>query len=143
VLIIHSTVFKQIIVQEILFLRVFLPLSAISCSTYSGPCLLKRAHLQLWTGLLNRLLLGRSSSRTSGTRMPISNHRSKRSCFERFSDLRQTVDLIDIFFHSKLDFGILIVSCLGFFMRYLDSSNLANAYVSGSAPPFVYIPLCT
>ncbi|KAK0245922.1 pantothenate transporter liz1 [Armillaria nabsnona] len=31
----------------------------------------------------------------------------------------------------KLDFGILVVSCLGFFMRYLDSANLANAYVSG------------
>ncbi|THV06054.1 pantothenate transporter liz1 [Dendrothele bispora CBS 962.96] len=31
----------------------------------------------------------------------------------------------------KLDFGILIVACLGFFMRYLDSANLANAYVSG------------
>ncbi|KAK7468666.1 hypothetical protein VKT23_003170 [Stygiomarasmius scandens] len=31
----------------------------------------------------------------------------------------------------KLDFGILVISCLGFFMRYLDSANLANAYVSG------------
>ncbi|KAK0233315.1 major facilitator superfamily domain-containing protein [Armillaria fumosa] len=31
----------------------------------------------------------------------------------------------------KLDFGILVVSCLGFFMRYLDSANLTNAYVSG------------
>ncbi|KAF5384736.1 hypothetical protein D9757_006230 [Collybiopsis confluens] len=31
----------------------------------------------------------------------------------------------------KLDFGILIVGCLGFFMRYLDSANLTNAYVSG------------
>ncbi|KAF9073869.1 pantothenate transporter liz1 [Rhodocollybia butyracea] len=31
----------------------------------------------------------------------------------------------------KLDFGILVVGCLGFFMRYLDSANLANAYVSG------------
>ncbi|KIY67448.1 pantothenate transporter liz1 [Cylindrobasidium torrendii FP15055 ss-10] len=31
----------------------------------------------------------------------------------------------------KLDFGILVVACLGFFMRYLDSANLANAYVSG------------
>ncbi|KII86299.1 hypothetical protein PLICRDRAFT_43891 [Plicaturopsis crispa FD-325 SS-3] len=31
----------------------------------------------------------------------------------------------------KLDFGILVVSCLGFFMRYLDQANLANAYVSG------------
>ncbi|KAF8922244.1 major facilitator superfamily domain-containing protein [Mucidula mucida] len=31
----------------------------------------------------------------------------------------------------KLDFGILVVSCLGFFMRYLDAANLANAYVSG------------
>ncbi|KAL7412555.1 pantothenate transporter liz1 [Mrakia frigida] len=31
----------------------------------------------------------------------------------------------------KLDLGILSVCCLGFFMRYLDASNLANAYVSG------------
>ncbi|ESK98227.1 pantothenate transporter liz1 [Moniliophthora roreri MCA 2997] len=31
----------------------------------------------------------------------------------------------------KLDFGILVVACLGFFMRYLDAANLANAYVSG------------
>ncbi|KAJ4476658.1 pantothenate transporter liz1 [Lentinula aciculospora] len=31
----------------------------------------------------------------------------------------------------KLDFGILVIGCLGFFMRYLDSANLANAYVSG------------
>ncbi|KAJ7881109.1 pantothenate transporter liz1 [Mycena olivaceomarginata] len=31
----------------------------------------------------------------------------------------------------KLDFGILIVACLGFFLKYLDQSNLANAYISG------------
>ncbi|KAF8206968.1 major facilitator superfamily domain-containing protein [Mycena galopus ATCC 62051] len=31
----------------------------------------------------------------------------------------------------KLDFGILIVSCLGFFLKYLDQNNLANAYISG------------
>ncbi|KAJ3798112.1 pantothenate transporter liz1 [Lentinula aff. detonsa] len=32
---------------------------------------------------------------------------------------------------KKLDVGILVIGCLGFFMRYLDSANLANAYVSG------------
>ncbi|KAJ3973457.1 pantothenate transporter liz1 [Lentinula raphanica] len=32
---------------------------------------------------------------------------------------------------KKVDFGILVIGCLGFFMRYLDSANLANAYVSG------------
>ncbi|KAJ6553524.1 pantothenate transporter liz1 [Mycena vulgaris] len=31
----------------------------------------------------------------------------------------------------KLDFGILVVSCLGFFLKYLDQNNLANAYISG------------
>ncbi|KAJ7670488.1 pantothenate transporter liz1 [Mycena olivaceomarginata] len=31
----------------------------------------------------------------------------------------------------KLDFGILIVACLGFFLKYLDQNNLANAYISG------------
>lgn len=31
----------------------------------------------------------------------------------------------------KLDWSILTVGCLGFFMKYLDQGNLANAYVSG------------
>ncbi|KAK1222183.1 hypothetical protein PQX77_014981 [Marasmius sp. AFHP31] len=31
----------------------------------------------------------------------------------------------------KLDFSILIIGCLGFFLKYLDQGNLANAYVSG------------
>ncbi|KAJ7075187.1 pantothenate transporter liz1 [Mycena belliarum] len=31
----------------------------------------------------------------------------------------------------KLDFGILVVSCLGFFLKYLDQNNLTNAYISG------------
>ncbi|KAJ7470821.1 pantothenate transporter liz1 [Mycena latifolia] len=31
----------------------------------------------------------------------------------------------------KLDFGILVVSCLGFLLKYLDQNNLANAYISG------------
>ncbi|KAF7330168.1 Pantothenate transporter Liz1 [Mycena venus] len=31
----------------------------------------------------------------------------------------------------KLDYGILVVSCLGFFLKYLDQNNLANAYISG------------
>ncbi|KIH88853.1 MFS transporter, ACS family, pantothenate transporter [Sporothrix brasiliensis 5110] len=31
----------------------------------------------------------------------------------------------------KLDSAILTVGCLGFFMKYLDQGNLANAYVSG------------
>lgn len=31
----------------------------------------------------------------------------------------------------KLDWAILTVGCLGFFMKYLDQGNLANAYVSG------------
>ncbi|KAI3622004.1 pantothenate transporter liz1 [Moniliophthora roreri] len=39
----------------------------------------------------------------------------------------------------KLDFGILVVACLGFFMRYLDAANLANAYVSGYSSVFQHI----
>ncbi|RAH45363.1 pantothenate transporter liz1 [Aspergillus brunneoviolaceus CBS 621.78] len=31
----------------------------------------------------------------------------------------------------KLDAAILSIGCLGFFMKYLDQGNLANAYVSG------------
>ncbi|KAL4787746.1 major facilitator superfamily domain-containing protein [Aspergillus varians] len=31
----------------------------------------------------------------------------------------------------KLDVSILTIGCLGFFMKYLDQGNLANAYVSG------------
>lgn len=31
----------------------------------------------------------------------------------------------------KLDFSILTIGCLGFFLKYLDQGNLANAYVSG------------
>lgn len=31
----------------------------------------------------------------------------------------------------KLDFAILTIGCLGFFLKYLDQGNLANAYVSG------------
>lgn len=31
----------------------------------------------------------------------------------------------------KLDLAILTVGCLGFFLKYLDQGNLANAYVSG------------
>lgn len=31
----------------------------------------------------------------------------------------------------KLDLSILSVGCLGFFLKYLDQGNLANAYVSG------------
>ncbi|CAJ2510496.1 Uu.00g133050.m01.CDS01 [Anthostomella pinea] len=31
----------------------------------------------------------------------------------------------------KLDFGILICSTLGWWMKYIDQSNIANAYVSG------------
>ncbi|KAJ9157315.1 Major facilitator superfamily [Pleurostoma richardsiae] len=31
----------------------------------------------------------------------------------------------------KLDWAVLTVGCLGFFMKYLDQGNLANAYVSG------------
>ncbi|KAJ7220334.1 pantothenate transporter liz1 [Mycena pura] len=31
----------------------------------------------------------------------------------------------------KLDFGILVVSCYGFFLKYLDQNNLTNAYISG------------
>lgn len=31
----------------------------------------------------------------------------------------------------KLDWAILSIGCLGFFMKYLDQGNLANAYVSG------------
>lgn len=31
----------------------------------------------------------------------------------------------------KLDWSILTIGCLGFFMKYLDQGNLANAYVSG------------
>ncbi|KAJ7647854.1 MFS general substrate transporter [Roridomyces roridus] len=31
----------------------------------------------------------------------------------------------------KLDFGILIVASLGWFMKYVDQANLSNAYVSG------------
>ncbi|KAI0137121.1 pantothenate transporter liz1 [Xylariales sp. AK1849] len=31
----------------------------------------------------------------------------------------------------KLDYSILTIGCLGFFMKYLDQGNLANAYVSG------------
>ncbi|KAL4911423.1 hypothetical protein BDW74DRAFT_184772 [Aspergillus multicolor] len=31
----------------------------------------------------------------------------------------------------KLDISILSIGCLGFFMKYLDQGNLANAYVSG------------
>lgn len=31
----------------------------------------------------------------------------------------------------KLDFSILTIGCIGFFLKYLDQSNLANAYVSG------------
>lgn len=30
----------------------------------------------------------------------------------------------------KLDWSILTIGCLGFFMKYLDQGNLANAYVS-------------
>ncbi|KAL3421357.1 major facilitator superfamily transporter [Phlyctema vagabunda] len=31
----------------------------------------------------------------------------------------------------KLDFSILTIGCIGFFLKYLDQGNLANAYVSG------------
>ncbi|KAJ6606038.1 MFS general substrate transporter [Mycena vulgaris] len=31
----------------------------------------------------------------------------------------------------KLDFGILLVASMGWFMKYVDQANLANAYVSG------------
>jgi ACS family pantothenate transporter-like MFS transporter len=31
----------------------------------------------------------------------------------------------------KLDIAILSIGCLGFFMKYLDQGNMANAYVSG------------
>lgn len=31
----------------------------------------------------------------------------------------------------KLDWSILTIGCLGFFLKYLDQGNLANAYVSG------------
>ena len=31
----------------------------------------------------------------------------------------------------KLDMSILIVACLGFFMKFLDQTNIANAYISG------------
>lgn len=31
----------------------------------------------------------------------------------------------------KLDVAILSIGCLGFFMKYLDQGNMANAYVSG------------
>ena len=31
----------------------------------------------------------------------------------------------------KLDAAILSIGCLGFFMKYLDQGNMANAYVSG------------
>ncbi|KAM5354956.1 hypothetical protein ACJ41O_001602 [Fusarium nematophilum] len=31
----------------------------------------------------------------------------------------------------KLDWSILTIGCLGFFMKYLDQGNLANAYISG------------
>ncbi|KAH8807539.1 pantothenate transporter liz1 [Xylogone sp. PMI_703] len=31
----------------------------------------------------------------------------------------------------KLDFAILSIGCFGFFLKYLDQNNLANAYVSG------------
>lgn len=31
----------------------------------------------------------------------------------------------------KLDWSILSIGCLGFFMKYLDQGNIANAYVSG------------
>ena len=31
----------------------------------------------------------------------------------------------------KLDISILSIGCLGFFMKYLDQGNMANAYVSG------------
>ncbi|KAF6826323.1 pantothenate transporter liz1 [Colletotrichum musicola] len=31
----------------------------------------------------------------------------------------------------KLDWSILTIGCLGFFMKYLDQGNLSNAYVSG------------
>lgn len=31
----------------------------------------------------------------------------------------------------KLDVSILTIGCLGFFMKYLDQGNMANAYVSG------------
>lgn len=31
----------------------------------------------------------------------------------------------------KLDCAILTIGCLGFFMKYLDQGNIANAYVSG------------
>lgn len=34
-------------------------------------------------------------------------------------------------FLLKLDSAILSVGCLGFFMKYLDQGNMANAYVSG------------
>ncbi|KAK3385168.1 pantothenate transporter liz1 [Podospora didyma] len=31
----------------------------------------------------------------------------------------------------KLDLSILIIACLGFFMKFLDQTNMVNAYVSG------------
>ncbi|RFU34143.1 hypothetical protein B7463_g2258, partial [Scytalidium lignicola] len=31
----------------------------------------------------------------------------------------------------KLNFAILSIGCFGFFLKYLDQNNLANAYVSG------------
>lgn len=31
----------------------------------------------------------------------------------------------------KLDFAILSIGCFGFFLKYLDQGNLANAYISG------------
>ncbi|KAG4442676.1 hypothetical protein IFR05_001861 [Cadophora sp. M221] len=31
----------------------------------------------------------------------------------------------------KIDFSILVIGCLGFFMKFLDQTNLINAYISG------------
>ncbi|KAJ6630337.1 MFS general substrate transporter [Mycena sp. CBHHK59/15] len=49
----------------------------------------------------------------------------------------------------KLDFGILLVASLGWFMKYVDQANLANAYVSGmkedlhiKANEYTYMQTC-
>ncbi|KAK6063135.1 pantothenate transporter liz1 [Seiridium cupressi] len=49
----------------------------------------------------------------------------------------------------KLDFGILICATLGWWMKYIDQSNLSNAYVSGmkedldiEANEYTYMQMC-
>lgn len=34
-------------------------------------------------------------------------------------------------FLRKIDFSILVIRCLGFFIKFLDQTNLINAYISG------------